>query len=282
MQQQRNGDHMIEHQQGKNPAEINMNVCGAVPISGTDAGDLNLSCEFKQAKKKTFGLDTSVVTMILGVIGTIMLLAACLGRGLYFPSDVYRIILLSSGSLLMGVIMLLLLYILRSKKNNALKNGLSYDIYSNEEMKIGYWHMNLNGWIIWPILMMVCYGLHAWLGSVSTQGSMDEMQRWSLLAIFALLAGMLASCAHGVRWFAAGWQAAGSLLVFSGLLAVCGVLPLPYAVMRTADPEISSAGARLGGLLQYPNAYGAVVGMYALERLAAVARAMARPVTAWR
>ena len=94
----------------------------------------------------------------------------------------------------MGVIMLLLLYILRSKKNNALKNGLSYDIYSNEEMKIGNWHMNLNGWIIWPILMMVCYGLHAWLGSVSTQGSMDEMLRWSLLAIFALLAGMLALC----------------------------------------------------------------------------------------
>ncbi|MBY0220090.1 O-antigen ligase [Paenibacillus illinoisensis] len=282
MQQQRNGDHMVEHQQGKNPAEIRMNVCGAVPISGTDAGDLNLSCEFKQAKTKTFGLDTSVVTMILGVIGTIMMLAACLGRGLYFPSDVYGVILLSSGSLLMGVIMLLLLYILRSKKNNALKNGLSCDIYSNEEMKIGYWHMNLNGWIIWPILMMVCYGLHACLGSVSTQGSMNEMLRWSLLAIFALLAGMLASSADGVRWFAAGWQAAGSLLVFSGLLAVCGVLPLPYAVMRTADPEISSAGARLGGLLQYPNAYGAVVGMYALERLAAVARAMARPMTAWR
>ena len=82
--QQRNGDHMIEHQQGKNPAEIRMNVCGAVPISGTDAGDLNLSCEFKQAKTKTFGLDTSVVTMIMGVIGTIMLLAACLGRGYIF------------------------------------------------------------------------------------------------------------------------------------------------------------------------------------------------------
>ncbi|MFK0525594.1 O-antigen ligase family protein [Paenibacillus illinoisensis] len=267
MQQQRNGDHM---------------VCSAVPISATDAGDLNLSCRFKQAKTKIFGVDTSALTMVLGVMGTIMLLAACLGRGLFFPFDVYGVILFSSGSLLMGVIMLLLLRVLGSKKNNALKNHLSCDIHSNEEMKIRYWHMNLNGWIIWPIIMMVCYGLHACLGSVSTQGSMDEMLRWSLLAIFALLAGMLASCAHGVRWFAVGWQSAGSLLVFSGLLAVCCVLPLPFAVMRTADPEISSAGARLGGLLQYPNAYGAVVGMYALERLAAVARAMARPVTAGR
>ncbi|KAF4324949.1 hypothetical protein G195_001722 [Phytophthora kernoviae 00238/432] len=123
-----------------------------------------------------------------------------------------------------------------------------------------------------------------WSGLVQTcfQGSLDEMLRWSLLAIFALLTAMLASRANGAQWFACGWQMAGGLLVLSGVLAACGVLPLPYGVMRTADPEISSAGARLGGLLQYPNAYGAVAGMYALERLVAAARAIARPLSAGR
>ncbi|MCG7385794.1 O-antigen ligase family protein [Paenibacillus sp. ACRRY] len=282
MRQQRNGNHTAEHQQDKNRSEIKMNICGTAPVLGTDAGDLDLSSRLKQVKTKTFAMDASALTMVLGVMGTIMLLAACMYRGLYFPSAVYGVILFFSGTFLMGVIMLLLLRVMRSKKNKTLKIRINRDIDSNEEMKTRDLHMNLNGWIIWPIIMMICYGLHACLGSVSTQGSMDEMLRWSLLAIFALLAGLLASCAHGVRWFAVGWQAAGSLLVFSGLLAVCGVLPLPFAVMRTADPEISSAGARLGGLLQYPNAYGAVAGMYALERLAAVTRAMARPVTAWR
>ena len=281
MQQQRNDNHMVEPQRGKDRFEMKIPVCSAGPISGTDAGVLDLSDRFKQMETTTFDRNTSVTTL-LGVMGMIMLLTACLSRGLYFPVDVYGVILFSSVSLLMGVILLLLLLVLRSKKNNSLHIRLSGVFKSNEEMKIQYLHMNLNGWILWPLIMMVCYGLHACLGSVSTQGSMDEMLRWSLLAIFALLAVTLASCAHSVRWFTFGWQAAGGLLVFSGLLAVCGVLPLPFAVMRTADPEISSAGARLGGLLQYPNAYGAVVGMYALERLAAVARAMARPVTAGR
>jgi hypothetical protein len=137
-------------------------------------------------------------------------------------------------------------------------------------------------WMLWPLAIAVWFGLHVWMGPVNVQGSLDEMLRWSLLAIFALLTVMLASRTNGARWFAWGWQMAGGLLVLSGVLTACGVLPLPYGVMRTADPEISSAGARLGGLLQYPNAYGAVAGMYALERLAAAARAMARPLSAGR
>lgn len=136
--------------------------------------------------------------------------------------------------------------------------------------------------VLWPLGMMTCFGLHAWAGSVSKQGSMDEMLRWSLLAMFTLLTAILAARTDGARWLACGWQMAGGLLVLSGILAVCGILPLPFGVMRTADPEISSAGARLGGLLQYPNAYGAVVGMYALERLTAAARVIARPVPAGR
>jgi hypothetical protein len=57
----------------------------------------------------------------------------------------------------------------------------------------------------------------------------------------------------------------------SALLAVCGGLPLRFAVAYTASPEVSVAGARLGGLLQYPNTFGAVMAVFLLERMFAVA-----------
>ncbi|NUU75547.1 hypothetical protein HP552_09920 [Paenibacillus xylanilyticus] len=267
-------DRTVKHQNHKDQPGMKHSVCGMEPALYTAGGTLRY--DVKQKKMTKCEIQNSALTITLGLIGSIMLMAACLGRGLYFPGDVYRVILFTAWSLLMGGSTLLLLFILQRRKNNILSSG------GNKQTKMRLLQMTHTRWVIWPVVMMCCYGLHAWSGSVSTQGSLDEMLRWGLLAMFALLAGILASRMNGLRWFAFGWQAAGGLLVLSGILAVCGVLPLPFGVMRTADPEISSAGARLGGLLQYPNAYGAVVGMYALERLAAVARAMARPVPAWR
>ncbi|MFC9712015.1 O-antigen ligase family protein [Paenibacillus sp. NPDC056933] len=220
----------------------------------------------------------SALTLVLGAFACILLLLACLEKGLYYPADVYSLILVASGS----TWILLIICLILQKRNGPAR--IAQRVESDDKTNSVFQLMGHNHiyWFIWPLGMAIWFGLHAWVGSVSLQGSLDEMLRWSLLAIFAVLTALLASRENGARWFACGWQMAGSLLVLSGLLAACGVLPLPYGVMRTADPEISSAGARLGGLLQYPNAYGAVVGMYALERLAAAARAMARPLSAGR
>ncbi|WP_405157942.1 O-antigen ligase family protein [Paenibacillus sp. FSL H8-0283] len=220
-------------------------------------------------------------TVGVGILSILLLLAGCLSRGLYYSADLYPVLLIAGGSILI-MFLLFLVGIRPQKASERIPISLGQGRGRLERIveKIfrfpGMWR------VLWPLGMMTCFGLHAWVGSVSKQGSMDEMLRWSLLAMFTLLTAILAVRMDGARWLACGWQMAGGLLVLSGILAVCGILPLPFGVMRTADPEISSAGARLGGLLQYPNAYGAVVGMYALERLTAAARVIARPVPAGR
>lgn len=222
-------------------------------------------------------------TVGLGILSIILLLAGCLSRGLYYSADLYPVIMIAAGSILIMIV--LFLVGIRLEKEQEQEQGRKqvplsrvHWLGNNERM---VWRMiRIPGIlrVLWPLGMMTCFGVHALTGSVSKQGSMDEMLRWSLLAMFTLLTAILAARTDGARWLACGWQMAGGLLVLSGILAVCGILPLPFGVMRTADPEISSAGARLGGLLQYPNAYGAIAGMYALERLIAAARVIARPV----
>lgn len=225
------------------------------------------------------GLSESALTAVLGLIVVALLLAGCLCRGLFYATDVYPMVLMASGSALIWFVLFIMCFNAPKARGRL---GITQWLDYLKRLYVAIMQYAYFRWMFWPLAMAVWFCLHVWIGSVSVQGSLDEMLRWSLLAIFALLTVMLAARANGARWFAWGWQLAGGLLVLSGVLAACGVLPLPYGVMRTADPEISSAGARLGGLLQYPNAYGAIVGMYALERLAAAARAMARPLSAGR
>ncbi|WP_433948839.1 O-antigen ligase family protein [Paenibacillus taichungensis] len=223
------------------------------------------------------GLSETALTTVLGLIAVALLLAGCLCRGLFYATDVYPMVLMASGSVLIWFVLFIMCFNApKTRGQLGIAQWLDY-LKRLYEAIMQYAHFR---WMLWPLGITVWFGLHVGMDSVSVQGSLDEMLRWSLLAIFALLTVMLAARANGAKWFACGWQLAGGLLMLSGVLAACGVLPLPYGVMRTADPEISSAGARLGGLLQYPNAYAAVVGMYALERLAAAARAIARPLSA--
>ncbi|MGV2964041.1 hypothetical protein ACNPPT_09445, partial [Paenibacillus sp. AGC30] len=254
------------------------NSSGAIQTDASGSFSQSLRCKRYSGSGWTVGL---------GILSIVLLLAGCLSRGLYYSADLYPVLLIAAGSILIMIV--LFLVGIRLEKEQEQEQGRKqvplspvHWLGNNERM---VWRMiRIPGmwWVLWPLGMMTCFGVHAWAGSVSKQGSMDEMLRWSLLALFTLLTALLAARTDGARWLACGWQMAGGLLVLSGILAVCGILPLPFGVMRTADPEISSAGARLGGLLQYPNAYGAVVGMYALERLTAAARVIARPVPAGR
>ncbi|WP_339305623.1 O-antigen ligase family protein [Paenibacillus sp. FSL L8-0435] len=272
-----NKDHMYKKDDTYKKDDKN-NSSGAIQTDASGSFSQSLRCKRYSGSGWTVGL---------GILSIVLLLAGCLSRGLYYSADLYPVLLIAAGSILIMIV--LFLVGIRLEKEQEQEQGRKqvplspvHWLGNNERM---VWRMiRIPGmwWVLWPLGMMTCFGVHAWAGSVSKQGSMDEMLRWSLLALFTLLTALLAARTDGARWLACGWQMAGGLLVLSGILAVCGILPLPFGVMRTADPEISSAGARLGGLLQYPNAYGAVVGMYALERLIAAARVIARPVPAGR
>ena len=230
---------------------------------GSSASSCDIGIEKKGSGKSFSGPKW---TIVLGSSMVAILVTGCLRRGLFNSADIYPVILMTGAIALIS----LLMYV--GEMVGRTRDGLVS--VRPGSTRLGVMNFALAGF---PLAMMLCYAVHAWAGSVSTQGSINEMLRWSLLAMFALLAAKLAASKGGVYWLAFGWQVAGGILVLSGIFAVCGVLPLPFGIMRTADPEISSAGARLGGLLQYPNAYGAVVGMYALERLTAAAG-----VLAWR
>lgn len=240
-------------------------ICLSVPEHVSSASSYYILMEGKgkgKGKLERTRLIKSQWTTFLGIYTVTILLAGCLRRGLFYSTDLSPVILMT------GVVVSIIFIM-------SVRGKTGTEPVALRQSDPTWFGVLISAHIVFPLLIMICYAVHAWVGSVSTQGSIHEMLRWSLIAMFALLATQLAKSKGGVSWLALGWQLAGGVLVFSGIMAVCGVLPLPYGVMRTADPEISSAGARLGGLLQYPNAYGAVVGMYALERLTAAAGVLA-------
>ncbi|WP_405104380.1 O-antigen ligase family protein [Paenibacillus sp. FSL K6-1217] len=121
------------------------------------------------------------------------------------------------------------------------------------------------------VLLCVLYAIHALGSPVSAQGTLNEMLRSVFYTSFVTFALLAARTRRGGVLLAAVWHLLGITISLSALLAVCGGLPVPYAVAYTESPGVSATGARLAGLLQYPNAFGAVMAVYLLERLFAAA-----------
>ncbi|WP_246354348.1 O-antigen ligase family protein [Paenibacillus phytohabitans] len=128
-------------------------------------------------------------------------------------------------------------------------------------------------WLLPGCCIVICilYAIHAFRGPLSSQGTLDELLRWGFYASFAVFAVLVAGTRRGGTLLAAVWHLLGLVISLSALLAVCGGLPVPYAVAYSQSPEVSATGARLAGLLQYPNAFGAVMAVFLLERLFAAA-----------
>ncbi|MNO36904.1 O-Antigen ligase [compost metagenome] len=133
-----------------------------------------------------------------------------------------------------------------------------------------------------PLAIVVLYAWAGLRGPVSAQDTADELLRWGFYASFAIMAYFCAGCRPGARLLAAIWHVTGMTIGLSALLAVCAGLKLPYGIAYTSASEVSATGARLAGLLQYPNTFGAVMAVFLLERLFAVAALMeqAQPKTA--
>lgn len=121
------------------------------------------------------------------------------------------------------------------------------------------------------IVIFILYATHALDAPLSSLGTLNELLRWGFYGSFAVFAVLVAGSRRGGAWLAAIWHTAGLVISLSALLAVSGGLPLPYAVAYTQSPRVSATGARLGGLLEYPNAMGALMAVYLLERLFAAA-----------
>ncbi len=125
-----------------------------------------------------------------------------------------------------------------------------------------------------PFVIAAGYAWRLAAGPLSVQSTLEALRLWAFLGVFVAALGGLAAVKSlsARRLLEAGWLLIGGLLAVTALAAAYGLLPIPGAILRTADPAISATGARLGGLLQYPNAFGAVMAAFLLERLMRLAR----------
>ncbi|GGG11520.1 hypothetical protein GCM10010912_64900 [Paenibacillus albidus] len=179
---------------------------------------------------------------------------ACLHRGLFFIDEAYPV--LTGWFVLCAV-----LAVLRQKKP-------AYTLEQPADLQYsgGGRRLAKGALLTGPAILLTLYVIHALREPLSAQGTLNEILRWGLYASFVWVA-----LHSGRHLLAAAWHIVGLTLCLSALLAVCGVLQLPFGVAYSGSPEVSAAGARLAGLLEYPNAFGAVMAVFLLERLFAVA-----------
>ncbi|MDF9843040.1 MULTISPECIES: O-antigen ligase family protein [unclassified Paenibacillus] len=199
--------------------------------------------------------------------------AACLLRGLFFARELYGLLAVWFG--------LCAAFAVFAGSGGRAAGGRANILEGPEagEGNTGGSHQAGNWTLIvllgCPIIFFALYAVQLLRGPLSVQGTLNELLRWGLYGSFAYFAAVCAGSRGGARFLAALWHTLGMTLCLSGLLAACG-LPLRYAIAYTDSPAVSATGARLGGLLQYPNAFGAVMAIFLLERTVAAAEAAAR------
>lgn len=212
-----------------------------------------------------------LVTLVCGLALTAAGMAACVLRGFFFTGEMYLFLTVWFG--LCGVLLgLLLIYMAGGR-------GVQVEEQSERRENIRELAGSAGrgrGLAVWGLLsgcLLLCllYAIQALGNPVSAQGTLHEMLRSGFYTSFVTFALLAARTRRGGTLLAAVWHMLGITISLSALLAVCGGLPVPYAVAYTQSPGVSATGARLAGLLQYPNAFGAVMAVYLLERLFAAA-----------
>ncbi|KTD84385.1 O-antigen ligase family protein [Paenibacillus etheri] len=186
---------------------------------------------------------------------------ACLVRGFFFTEEMYLFLTLW---FVMCSAVLLYLYIGVGKRGSSAGGASGV-------------HRALNIMLTAPLIVLSLYLIHWLREPLSAQGTMNELLRWGLYASFAFLVCFCALNRVGRQLIIAAWSILGMFLSMSALLAVCGVLELPFAVAYSNSSEVSITGARLAGVMEYPNAFGAVMAVFLLERLFAVAVYYVKP-----
>jgi hypothetical protein len=198
--------------------------------------------------------------MVLAYVCAALVIAAgtgaCLLRGFFFTEEAYPFMTLWFG--ICAVVLTLKLVSGRDRGDRNRVKRLDYP------------------WTTWivpavPFVILFLYGIHWLRGPLSAQGTLDEFLRWALYGSFVLIAYSASGNKGAARLLVIGWHGLGLALCLSGLLSLGAGWAIPYAVAYSSAPGVSVTGARLAGLLQYPNTFGAVMGVFLLERLFAVA-----------
>ncbi|OKP96610.1 O-antigen ligase family protein [Paenibacillus sp. P46E] len=206
--------------------------------------------------------ERNIVCICAGAVFTAGV-AACLLRGLFFTGEMYPF--LTVWFALCGLLFAPVLAVFELHKRT---DGRGQEFGSPVVKKAA---LTLLGC---PLAILVLYAWSGLRGPISAQGTLDELLRWGFYASFAVLAYFCSGYRQGARLLGAMWHAMGLAISLSALLAVCVGFKLPYAVAYTSAPEVSATGARLAGLLEYPNTFGAVMAVFLLERLFAAAPLM--------
>lgn len=217
-----------------------------------------------------------ILTKPLGSIGGlgglvwITIMAICLNSGMFFTDSISSLVLMGlwfvcAFLLVVGYLVKGIIGCLRNKK--IMLSNLSLT------QRTPYLYI----WICSaPFVIAGIYSLHLVMSSVrlSAYATMISALEWLFYALLGLAMYKLYMgdrergrklIQHGLSWTA--W-----LLSLSAVGSVLGIVSMPYAILRTGDSEVSLTGARLGGLLQYPNTFGAVAAALLLERLLLLVR----------
>ncbi|MEK4849900.1 O-antigen ligase family protein [Paenibacillus sp. FSL H7-0756] len=232
-----------------------------------------------------------LVTLVCGLALIAAGVAACVLRGFFFTGEMYLFLTVWFGlcGVLLGSVLIymavgrgagLRLHKVDPKLSGGYLNRTQIEEQSERRENTRELADNIGGvrgrLAVWGLLsgcLLLCllYAIQALGSPVSAQGTLNEMLRSGFYTSFVIFALLAARTRRGGALLAAVWHLLGITISLSALLAVCGGLPVPYAVAYTESPGVSATGARLAGLLQYPNAFGAVMAVYLLERLFAAA-----------
>lgn len=200
------------------------------------------------------GGETKGIGLASGALGTI--LATCLFQGMFYVDTPSSLMLVSVWFVLAAGVCV-----------KFVVRGLPSSAFFVRNTGRGMFRLLLG-----PFLLAALYAVHLLLSPLSIQATIEAWLSWTFYGVLGVAFYTVSNDEQGQKWLRACWGTVGGLLAFSALATVYGLLPLPGAIFRTDDPEIAASGARLGGLLQYPNAFGAVMAAFALERLVALAR----------
>ncbi|WP_161487941.1 O-antigen ligase family protein [Paenibacillus glacialis] len=196
----------------------------------------------------------------LSAVGLLVMGAfSCWQTGIFFASDMYPIVLgLSIVSLVIGFSLL----------------TRSYRVWENATVFPDILVL------LCPFLMMALYVLHVLSQPLFAQGTFVELLKWGGYGTFAVMAYYVGSKKEGRTLLQAGWHGIGLLLSLSAIFDIYGLVNIPHNIVYNSNPGISATGARLAGMIQYPNTFGALMAAFLLERLFALGPLMQqRPST---
>lgn len=199
---------------------------------------------------------------------------ACLSGGLYFIDTMAALVLMSLGIAVTAAVVLG-----RTVSGRWMGRSRSRSLLNCKSQPVLTAQLALGLVLSGPFIIASLYAAHLAAGPLSQQANGETVLAWSFYGCFGLFIYYAGCSVRGRKALAAGWGFLGLLLGVTALAAVYGLFPYPAAIFRTEQAELSAYGARLGGLLQYPNTFGAVMGVFFLERLMSLARMSAADFT---